>query len=88
LRLRSARLTFPQEDTMANGKRGDTDRIGTPDPDHEPTPPRIDSAGELGEVGERKLEQSEDKRGIWGSRPSTPDEDPKDPAARKPAPSR
>lgn len=65
------------------------DRIGKPDPDHEPTPPGIDDAGELGEVGEQKLEETQQKRaikeGIWGTRPPTPDEAPEASAARKPA---
>lgn len=70
---------------MADGKRDKPDRIGTPDPDNEPTPPRLHDAGELGEVGERKLEEGQDKKGIWGSRPPTPDEDTKAPAAPKPS---
>ncbi|GAC1345037.1 MAG: hypothetical protein NVSMB23_20660 [Myxococcales bacterium] len=69
---------------MVNRKRGSPDRIGTTDPDSEPVPPRIDDAGALGEVGEHKLETVEDKSGIWGERPRTPDQDPRDPAARKP----
>jgi hypothetical protein len=44
------------------------EKIGTPDPEHEPTPPKIGSAGELGKVGERKKEKirdPEEKQGIW-----------------------
>ena len=55
------------------------EKIGTPDPEHEPTPPKIDEAGELGEVGERKMEKirdPEEKKGIW--RP--PGQDEKGPA--------
>jgi hypothetical protein len=70
---------------MDSRKRDNPDRIGTPDPDQEPLPPKIDSAGDLGEVGEVKREDGGPKKGIWGERPRTPDEDPKDPAARKPA---
>lgn len=58
---------------MIDGKRT-PDEIGTPDPDNEPMPPRIDEAGDLGEVGERKMEEGMDKKGIWGSRKPPPDE--------------
>jgi hypothetical protein len=67
------------------GQRDKPDRIGAPDPENEPVPPKVDDAGDLGEVGLRKREAGEDskeKKGIWGDRPPTPDEDPTDPAAR------
>jgi hypothetical protein len=69
---------------MAADKRKGPDRIGIPEPGTEPRPPRIESAGALGEVGERK--EKDEKEAIWRDRPATPDEDPRDPAARKPAP--
>ena len=53
---------------MADGKRERPDEIGVPDPDHEPVPPRIHEAGDLGEVGERKMEEGMDKQGIWPHR--------------------
>ena len=60
------------------------DRIGTPDPDHEPLPPKIGDAGNLGPVGERKMERDQKTDAIWrDDRPPTADEDPVDPAARK-----
>ena len=71
---------------MADGKQGKSDRIGRPDPDSEPTPPRVGDAGDLGVVGERKLEEDQAKDEIWRRRPATPDERPADPAARGPAP--
>ena len=62
---------------MAGGKR-EPDRIGVPEPENEPTPPRLDDAGNLGPVGERKLEETglREKEGIWKDRPKTPDEKP------------
>jgi hypothetical protein len=73
---------------MAERNQDKPDRIGKPDPENEPTPPGIDSAGALGEVGERKLEESHQKQaveqGIWGNRPPTRDEDPEASAARTP----
>ena len=50
------------------------ERIGVPDPKHEPEPPpKIGSAGKLGPVGDHKQEQNDlkDRDGIW-----------RDPAAR------
>ena len=62
---------------MAGDKR-EPDRIGVPEPEKEPTPPRLDDAGNLGPVGERKLEETglREKEGIWKDRPKTPDEKP------------
>ena len=51
-------------------------RKGTTDPDHEPMPPRIDDAGDLGEVGERKLEKDQVKDEIWRERAARKDIDP------------
>jgi len=45
------------------------------DPANEPPPPKIDDAGELGEVGARKLDERQ-KDAIWRDRPPTPDQDP------------
>ena len=42
---------------MGQSNRDKPDRIGTPDPANEPPPPKIDDAGELGEVGARKLDE-------------------------------
>ena len=69
---------------MFGKKQNPPDRIGTPDPENEPIPPRIDDAGDLGPVGETKLqrEDAHEKKGIWGERPRTPNEKPADPAAR------
>ena len=69
---------------MPQETREGPDRIGVPDPVNEPAPPKLGTAGKLGPVGERKQEQAhlKDKDGIWKDRPATPDEDPKDPAAR------
>jgi hypothetical protein len=73
---------------MAERNEDKPDRIGKPDPEHEPMPPKIRSAGALGDVGERKLEETQQKeaveQGIWGTRPPTPDEEPEAPAARNP----
>lgn len=63
-------------------KQHNQDRIGTPDPKHEPEPPRIDDAGDLGPVGENKQRGELPKPGIWGDRPPTKDENIKEPAAR------
>lgn len=65
-------------------KRNEPDRIGVPEPENEPMPPRIGVAGDLGPVGERKLEETglREKDGIWKDRPKTPDQKPTDPAAR------
>ena len=50
------------------------DRIGIPDPDKEPTPPRLEDAGRLGPMGERKLEETgkAEKEAIWRDRPKAP----------------
>src|SRR5438128_51984 len=50
--------TFSRGGIMAERERNSSDRIGKPDPDNEPTPPKIGVAGQLGEVGERKLEET------------------------------
>jgi hypothetical protein len=66
------------------GEREKPDRIGVPDPESEPRPPKVEDAGALGEVGLRKRdagEDREDKKGIWGTRPPTPNEDPAEKAA-------
>ena len=60
---------------MGQSNRDEPDRIGTPDPANEPPPPKIDDAGELGEVGARKLDERQ-KDAIWRDRPPTPDQDP------------
>ena len=74
---------------MAERNRDQQDRIGKPDPQSEPTPPKVGVAGDLGEVGERKLDESGEreavKQGIWGNRPKTRDEKPEEPVTRKPA---
>ena len=73
---------------MVDRNQDKPDRIGKPDPEHEPTPPKIDSAGALGGVGEQKLEETQQKQaveqGIWGTRPPTPDQEPEASAARTP----
>ena len=73
---------------MAERERNSSDRIGKPDPENEPTPPKIGVAGQLGEVGEQKLEETQQrqevKEGIWKGRPSTPDEKPEESATRNP----
>jgi len=73
---------------MAERERNSSERIGKPDPENEPTPPKIGVAGKLGEVGEQKLEDTQQrqevKEGIWKGRPSTPDEKPEEAAARNP----
>jgi len=66
---------------MAQGNRDKPDRIGKPDPANEPPPPKIDDAGELGEVGARKLDERQ-KDAIWKNRPPTSDPDPMDPVTR------
>ena len=66
--------------------QGKQDRIGTPDPKHEPEPPRIDDAGDLGPTGENKQRGDLPKPGIWGDRPPTKDEDVREPPAREPMP--
>ena len=66
---------------MAQGNRDKPDRIGKPDPANEPPPPKIDDAGELGEVGARKLDERQ-KDAIWKNRPPTWDQDPVDPVTR------
>lgn len=50
------------------------DGIGIPDPDSEPTPPKLGDAGRLGPVGERKLEENNqaEKDAIWRNRPKSP----------------
>jgi hypothetical protein len=70
-------------------ERDQHDRIGTPDPEHEPKAPKVDDAGTLGEVGLHKREKDqigEKNKGIWGSRPPTRDDDPAESATRKPEP--
>jgi hypothetical protein len=73
---------------MADRDRKSSDRIGKPDPENEPTPPKIGVAGRLGEVGEDKLEETQQreeiKEGIWKDRPPTPDEKPEEAATRNP----
>jgi len=73
---------------MAERNQEKPDRIGKPDPEHEPRQPKLDSAGELGPVGERKLEGTQQKQaveeGIWGNRPRTEDESPEDAPTRQP----
>ena len=44
---------------MAERERNSSDRIGKPDPENEPSPPKIGVAGKLGEVGEQKLEETD-----------------------------
>ena len=59
---------------MAGQKQDEPDRSVVPHPEDEPRPPRLDSAGDLGPVGERKLEEGlEEKDRIWKDRPKTPD---------------
>ena len=74
---------------MAERNRDPQDRIGKPDPEGEPRPPKVGVAGDLGEVGERKLDETGQrqavKEGIWGNRPPTSDEKPEDPVTRSPA---
>jgi hypothetical protein len=55
------------------------DGIGIPDPNNEPTPPKLEDAGRLGEVGERKLEETgkSEKEGIWRERPNDAPSSPK-----------
>jgi len=55
---------------MASIKRPDP-RIGVDDPKKEPLPPKIDSAGNLGRVGEKKQTDAdcEYKDGIWRDSP-------------------
>ena len=55
---------------MASIKRPD-DRIKVDDPAKEPEPPKLDSAGELGPVGEEKQEEAglKYKDGIWRDGP-------------------
>ena len=50
------------------------DGVGIPDPDNEPTPPKLEDAGRLGPVGERKLEEADnsEKEAIWRNRPKDP----------------
>jgi len=50
------------------------DGVGIPDPDKEPTPPKLRDAGRLGPVGERKLEEADkaEKEAIWWNRPKDP----------------
>jgi len=73
---------------MAERNQEKPDRIGKPDPEHEPKQPKLDSAGALGPVGERKLEGTQQKQaveeGIWGNRPRTEDEAPEDAPPRQP----
>ena len=73
---------------MAERERNSADRIGKPDPENEPTPPKIGVAGQLGKVGEQKLEETQQrqevKEGIWRGRPSTSDEKPEKTATRNP----
>ena len=55
---------------MASIKRPD-DRIKVDDPAKEPEPPKLDSAGDLGPVGEDKQEEAglKYKDGIWRDGP-------------------
>jgi len=59
---------------MAQHQDDRTDGIGIPDPDNEPTPPKLEDAGRLGPVGERKLEKTDkaEKEAIWRNRPKEP----------------
>ena len=53
---------------MADKNEPVGERIGVPDPKREPQPPpKIDTAGKLGPVGERKQEKDDlnDRDGIW-----------------------
>jgi hypothetical protein len=61
---------------MAGPKRNEPDRIGVPNPEAEALPPELDKAGDLGLVGEQKMEETglEDKDRIWKERPKTPPE--------------
>ena len=56
---------------MAGQKRAEPDRIGVPQPEEEPVPPGLDRAGDLGPVGETKMEETglHDKDRIWKERP-------------------
>ena len=49
-----------------------SERIGRPDPRNEPKPPKLDDAGQLGPVGERKLDDAgkKEKEAIWQDRGS------------------
>ena len=53
------------------------DGIGIPDPKNEPNPPKLDDAGRLGPVGERKLDDTgkREKEGTWRDRPNDPPRD-------------
>src|SRR5437868_11420609 len=71
LRLRLRVRTFrAEENQMPSIKRPDP-RIGVDDPEKEPLPPKIDSAGNLGRVGEKKQKDAdcEYKDGIWRDSP-------------------
>jgi hypothetical protein len=63
---------------MATRNPETPNRIGLPDPANEPEPPKIDSAGKLGPVGERKQEDVglKDKDGIWRDPNATAEEEP------------
>jgi len=57
---------------MASIKRPDGNRIHVDDPAKETEPPKLDSAGDLGPVGEDKQEEKElkYKDGIWRDGPA------------------
>lgn len=89
MRAQDSDVIFSEEARTVDAQRDKPDRIGTPDPKNEPKPPKVDDAGDLGEVGLHKREEREvgpENKGIWGNRPPTPDEDPTDPAARNQPP--
>jgi hypothetical protein len=48
------------------------DRIGVPDPESEPRPPKVTTAGDLGPTGEEK--ERDEKERIWKERPPTRDQ--------------
>jgi hypothetical protein len=62
---------------MAKRNPETPNRVGLPDPVDEPQPPKLDSAGKLGPVGERKQEEAglKDKDGIWRDPNATAEEE-------------
>lgn len=65
---------------MATRNPDTPNRVGLPDPVNEPQPPKLDSAGKLGPVGERKQEEVglKDKDAIWRDPNATAEEQPSD----------
>ncbi|HEY6910837.1 MAG TPA: hypothetical protein VI356_15765 [Myxococcales bacterium] len=63
---------------MAKRNPDTPNRVGIPDPPNEPQPPKLDIAGKLGPVGERKQEEAglKDKDGIWRDPNATAEEEP------------